>query len=70
MDVIIHTWDLARAIGADERLGAGLVTFAQATLEPRVEAWRTAGALGPAIDLPRGADPQTAFLAMVGRRSG
>ncbi len=70
MDVIIHTWDLARAIGADERLGAGLVTFAQATLEPRVEAWRTAGALGPAIDLSRAADPQTAFLAMVGRRSG
>jgi uncharacterized protein (TIGR03086 family) len=26
-DSIIHTWDLARAIGADERLDAGLVTW-------------------------------------------
>lgn len=69
-DVIIHTWDLARAIGADERLDGGLVQFAQTTLQPHVEEWRAAGALGPAVEVPRGADPQSAFLAMVGRRSG
>jgi uncharacterized protein (TIGR03086 family) len=69
-DVTIHTWDLARAIGADERLDAGLVRFAQTTLQPHVEEWRAAGALGPAVDLPRGADPQDAFLALVGRRTG
>ena len=69
-DVTIHTWDLARAIGADERLDAGLVQFAQTTLQSHVEEWRAAGALGAAVDLPRGADPQDAFLALVGRRTG
>ena len=69
-DVTIHTWDLARAIGADERLDTGLVQFAQSTLQSHLEEWRAAGALGPAVDLPRGADPQEAFLAMVGRQAG
>ncbi len=68
-DAVIHTWDLARAIGADDRLGARLVEFAQATLQPQVEGWRAAGAFGPAIEVPQGADAQTQFLALVGRRS-
>jgi len=66
-DVVIHTWDLASAIRADERLDPELLAFAGAILEPRVEAWRSAGAFGAAIDVPAGADAQTKFLALVGR---
>ncbi len=68
-DAVIHTWDLARAIGADDRLDHGLVEFAHSTLRPQVEAWRAAGAFAPEVDVPAGADPQTRFLALVGRRT-
>ncbi len=68
-DAVIHTWDLARGIGADDRLDRELVDFAQATLKPQVEAWRAAGAFARAVDVPQGADAQTQFLALVGRRS-
>jgi uncharacterized protein (TIGR03086 family) len=68
-DVIIHTWDLAHAIGRDEQLDPYLLHFAQRTLEPKVELWRSAGALGAAVDVNADADAQTLFLAMVGRRA-
>lgn len=68
-DLVIHTWDLARGIGADDRLDGRLVDLAQATLKPQVEAWRAAGAFAPAVEVPQGADAQTQFLALVGRRS-
>ncbi|MFE9423945.1 TIGR03086 family metal-binding protein [Kitasatospora sp. NPDC006697] len=32
-DSLVHTWDLARAVGADETLDAGLVRWANARLE-------------------------------------
>ena len=67
-DVVIHTWDLARAIGEDDRLGEALVVFTDAFLGPQIEAWRSAGALGPARGAPEGADAQTRLLAQTGRR--
>ncbi len=66
-DLVIHTWDLARGIGADDRLDPGLIGFAHSTIRPQVEAWRAAGAFAPAVAVPPGADPQTQFLALVGR---
>jgi len=69
-DAVIHTWDLARAIRADDRLDSGLVEFARATLQPHREEWRAAGALGPMLHCPEGADNQARFLAMVGRAAG
>lgn len=68
-DQIIHTWDLATSIGADPVIDPTLVTFARQTLEPLVEMWRQAGALGPAVDVADGADDQTKLLALVGRRA-
>jgi uncharacterized protein (TIGR03086 family) len=32
-DTVVHTWDLARAIGADDRLDAGLVAWIDENLE-------------------------------------
>ena len=68
-DHTIHAWDLARAIGADERLDPGLVEFAHAYLVPQADGWRSAGVFGAAVDVPAGADRQSALLALSGRQS-
>lgn len=67
-DHLIHGWDLSRAVGAEERLDGELVEFALEYLAPQVEAWRSAGLFGPAVELPAGADRQSQLLALTGRR--
>lgn len=66
-DVVIHTWDLARGIGADDRLDPGLVELAGTAIKPQLEEARAAGYFGPRVEVPAGADPQTALLALTGR---
>lgn len=66
-DVVIHSWDLARAVGADEHLDDELVDEVAAYLGPQIDAWRSAGAFGPAVAIPAGADVQTRLLAHTGR---
>ena len=67
-DHVIHGWDLARAIGADERIDDDLVDFAYDFLLPQVDGWRAAGAFGPKVDLQAGAGRQAELLALSGRR--
>jgi uncharacterized protein (TIGR03086 family) len=68
-DVIIHTWDLAKATQGDDDLGADLVAFADDFLGPQIEAWRSAGAFGPAVAVDTGPDAtrQERLLASTGR---
>jgi uncharacterized protein (TIGR03086 family) len=66
-DVVIHTWDLARAIGADDQLDPVLVTFVDQFLGPQIEAWRGAGAFGPAVEVGADAGVQDRLLAQTGR---
>jgi uncharacterized protein (TIGR03086 family) len=68
-DHVIHSWDLARGIGADDKLDPKLVDFAHSYLEPQIEAWRSAGVIGPALEVPENADGQTKLLAMAGRKA-
>lgn len=67
-DTLIHTWDLARATGQDDRLDAEGVAAAMAFLEPNDELLRSPGGMGPKIDPPADADDQTRLLSFVGRR--
>lgn len=67
-DVLIHTWDLARATGGDERLDAEAVAHVHAHLKPMDEALRQPWAFGPKVSVPPGADAQTEFLCFVGRQ--
>jgi uncharacterized protein (TIGR03086 family) len=67
-DHVIHAWDLARATGGDETLDPDLVAWAHAFITPQAEAWRAAGAFGPKVDVPDGADLQTQLLAITGRQ--
>lgn len=66
-DHLIHSWDLATAIGADDRLDPDLVAACAQWFAEREEMYRSAGAIGPRPELPDGADPQTALLAAFGR---
>lgn len=68
-DHLIHGWDLARAVGADETMDGELLDFVYGFLAPQAEAWRAGGAFGPRIDVPAGADRQTELLALTGRRA-
>jgi uncharacterized protein (TIGR03086 family) len=67
-DLLIHGWDLARAIGDDDRLDPELVEACGDWFAPVEEAYRAGGAIGPRVDLPARADAQARLLAMFGRR--
>jgi len=68
-DHLIHAWDLARAIGAEERLDPGLVESCAAWFEAMEDAYRGAGAIAARPPVPSGADAQTRLLAQFGRRA-
>ncbi|MER5733732.1 TIGR03086 family metal-binding protein [Streptomyces sp. NPDC002138] len=66
-DCVVHAWDLARGIGADERLPDGLVEFSIKEVMPYADGLAASGAYAAALDVPPGADAQTRLLALVGR---
>jgi uncharacterized protein (TIGR03086 family) len=68
-DHLIHAWDLACAIGADQRLDAGLVASCATWFEAMEDAYRSAGAIAPRPPVPAEADAQTLLLASFGRRA-
>jgi uncharacterized protein (TIGR03086 family) len=67
-DVLVHTWDLARATGLDETLDADEVHRFVETMEPADQAMRDSGHYGPRISVPDDADEQTRLIAFVGRQ--
>ncbi len=67
-DVLVHTWDLARACGLDERLDEGLVAEQYAGMQPLDELLRSSGHYGPRVDVPATADTQTKLIAFTGRQ--
>ena len=69
MDVLVHTWDLARTIGADERLDEDSVRRAYEALKPMDAMIRQPNVFGPKLQPPMGADLQTEFLYFLGRRA-
>jgi uncharacterized protein (TIGR03086 family) len=68
-DHLIHAWDLARAIGADERLDAGLIASCADWFGAREDGYRDAGAIAARPPVPSDADAQTLLLACFGRRA-
>lgn len=68
MDLTVHTWDLARAIGANEQLDEDLVSDVLAFIEPQVDQLVATGLFDPPIEVGDGADTQTRLLALLGRR--
>lgn len=69
MDVLVHTWDLARAVGADESLDEDLVRPAYEALKPMDAMIRQPNVFGPKLAPPPDADLQTEFLYFLGRQA-
>lgn len=66
-DVLVHTWDLARAVGGDETLDADAVAGAYSGLKPMDAMIRQPGVFGPKVEAAEGDDLQTEFLKFLGR---
>jgi uncharacterized protein (TIGR03086 family) len=67
-DVLVHTWDLARATGLDETLDADEVHRMVEAMEPIDALLRQSGQYGPRVDVPHDADEQTRLIAFTGRQ--
>ncbi len=70
-DLLLHGWDLARALGVDETLDPDEVhaVFETAKGYPE-EATRSAGVFGPAVPVADDAPEQDRLLAFTGRDPG
>ena len=67
-DTLVHTWDLARAVGGDESLDPALVEGAHSGLKPMDAMIRQPGIFDAKIEPSAGADAQTEFLCFLGRK--
>jgi len=68
MDQLVHTWDLAVAIGADRKLDPELVESCVAMFLPQMpDIGRSAGLVGPEVVVPPDASAQDRLLGAMGR---
>jgi uncharacterized protein (TIGR03086 family) len=67
-DVLVHTWDLARATGLDETIDADVVHDMLIGMEPLDEMLRASGQYGPRVQVAADADEQTRLIAFTGRQ--
>lgn len=68
LELLGHTWDLARATGGDEVLDSDAVARTHQALVPHYAGLLATGAFDPSIPVPEGTDAQTAFLCFTGRQ--
>jgi hypothetical protein len=66
-DLLIHTWDLARAGGADDTLDPDLIAPCASWFAGVADLCRQTGVVGARPVVPATADPQTRLLAEFGR---
>lgn len=66
-DVFMHTWDLARATGQDDRLDPAECEVLLVGMEPIDEMLRASGQYGPRMPVPADADATDRLVAFIGR---
>jgi len=66
-DVLVHTWDLARAVGADEHLDDELVQLALERVAGQAEMLAASGLFDAPVPVGDDAPAQTRLLAALGR---
>jgi uncharacterized protein (TIGR03086 family) len=66
-DHLVHGWDLAVAIGADRTIDPEAVAACLTWFADREDAYRSAGAIGPRVNLPASATDQDRLIAAFGR---
>ncbi len=67
-DVFMHTWDLARATGQDERLDEDRCRILYEGMLPMDDLLRQSGQYGAKVAVPDDADAQTKLLGFIGRQ--
>jgi uncharacterized protein (TIGR03086 family) len=67
VDVFLHTWDLARATGQDDRLDPEFCAVLLEGMEPWDEILRSSGQYGPRVPVPEDAPAQDRLLGFIGR---
>lgn len=67
VDVFMHTWDLARATGQDDRLDADLCGELVGGMESMEDMIRASGQFGSRVPVPADADAQTRLIGFIGR---
>ncbi len=66
-DVLVHSWDLSRSVGAEVVLDADLCEAALEGARGSEEARAASGMFGPPIGVAEGSDAQTRLVALMGR---
>lgn len=66
-DVTIHTWDLARALGVDERIDEELIEHVWTVFEPQKETLEASGLFASPVPVADDAPLQSRLLALTGR---
>ncbi|MEU8608608.1 TIGR03086 family metal-binding protein [Actinoplanes sp. NPDC048791] len=66
-DVFMHTWDLSRATGQDDRLDPAFCAGLLAGMEQMEEVLRSSGQYGARVEVPADADVQTRLVGFIGR---
>jgi len=68
-DMVVHRWDVARAVGGDDALTDAELDQIEAGIESFGAAIHMEGICRPGVEAPAGADRQTRVLAELGRRA-
>jgi|SRR5215210_2275547 len=66
-DFVVHGWDLARGIGADDTIDPAHAASIYEQMKPMEDEMKTWGVYGGRVEAPDGADVQTRLLALFGR---
>lgn len=66
-DVFMHTWDLSRATGQDDRLDPDLCAQILGQMESMEEVLRSSGQFGARVEVPADADVQAKLMGFIGR---
>ncbi|HEY0699352.1 MAG TPA: TIGR03086 family metal-binding protein [Micromonospora sp.] len=66
-DVFMHTWDLARATGQDERLDLDFCAQLLAGMESMEQVIRASDQFGARVEVPDDADARIRLLGFIGR---
>lgn len=67
VDLVVHGWDIAHAVGIDESIPSEDMAFVRAFTEQMGDVAQASGAFGPRLSVADDADEQTKLLALLGR---
>jgi uncharacterized protein (TIGR03086 family) len=67
-DLAVHAWDLARSIGADERIDPGLAAAVLAYVERNIDEWSDSPLFDSSVPVAPDADDQTRLIGLLGRK--